>query len=259
MKRNVYVICLSSFLLAAPAFAAEAQKAPISSIIAAAEQGDLNAQIALAVMYDHGEGVPKDLTQSFKWLLRAAQAGQAQAQYLVSDSYKHGQGVAKDEAEGLAWLRKSGENGHVPAQLALGLEYSQGMTVQRNNTEAALWFRKAAQKGNPFAQNFLGEAYALGKGVARDDNEAVKWFGAAAAQGLAAAQFNLGTLYANSGARIPRDIVRAHMWLDLASRQGDGAAALTRASIAKTMSTDEVAKAEALAKACLAAKYTKCD
>lgn len=260
VKRNVYAICVGGFLVAAPFFAAagEAQKAPISTVVAAAQQGDLNAQIALAVMYDRGDGVPKDPAQSFKWLLRAAQAGHAEAQFLVSDSYKHGQGVAKDETEGLVWRRKAAEGGHVPAQLALGYETSQGLGVQRNNTEAVFWFRKAAEKGNAFGQNFLGEAYALGKGASRDDREALKWYSAAAAQGLAIAQFNLGSLYANSGAQIPRDLVRAHMWLDLASKQGDGAAALTRASIAKTMSPTEVKRADALAKKCLAAKYARC-
>ena len=47
------------------------------SIKERAEQGDAEAQSALGIMYDLGEGVPEDDAEAVKWYRKAAEQGNA--------------------------------------------------------------------------------------------------------------------------------------------------------------------------------------
>ena len=48
-----------------------------------AEQGDVNAQSLLGMMYRGGLGVPKDLKTAVKWFTPAAEQGNANAQFTL--------------------------------------------------------------------------------------------------------------------------------------------------------------------------------
>lgn len=63
----------------------------------------------------------------------------------------------------------------------------------------------------------------------------------------------LGRLYA-AGRAVPRDLVEAHKWLNIAALQGDRDAARQRQDIAGEMTRDEIARALAEARAWLALK-----
>ena len=65
-------------------------------------------------------------------------------------------------------------------------------------------------------------------------------------QGLAEAQNDLGIAY-ESGSGVPNDIVQAHMWYDLAARQGDENATKNRESLAGKMTLEQIAEAKKLA------------
>jgi len=68
----------------------------------------------------------------------------------------------------------------------------------------------------------------------------------AAEQGDPVAQSDLGRMYA-AGEVVPRDYVRAHMWLSLAVAHGHAAAAEMRDRVARMMTSDQLAKAQELA------------
>ena len=92
--------------------------------------------------------------------------------------------------------------------------------------------------------------YSYGQGVPQDYAEALKWFRLAADQGLQLAQCNLGLAYAN-GEGVPQDYVRAHMWFNLSASQGGhlfAYAAAHRDSIAKRMTSAQIAEAQKLAR-----------
>jgi hypothetical protein len=84
------------------------------------------------------------------------------------------------------------------------------------------------------------------KALAEDDHESVMWFREAAGQGDAYAQYFLGEMYAD-GEGVPKDDVTAHAWWSIAA---NGFAQVTRIKdlLAQTMTPDQIAKAEALAK-----------
>lgn len=60
----------------------------------------------------------------------------------------------------------------------------------------------------------------------------------------------LGTLYA-AGRVVPRDLVAAHMWFNIAALRGDREAAAQRQEVAAEMSKDEIAQALGWARAWL--------
>jgi TPR repeat protein len=96
--------------------------------------------------------------------------------------------------------------------------------------------------------------YADGLGVTQDDQEALRWYKLAAAQGMATAQYRLGNIY-KRGDGVAIDSVRAHMWFDLSAAQGERFSVIERDSIAKRLTSQQMAEAQKLARECLARKY----
>lgn len=125
------------------------------------------------------------------------------------------------------------EKGVVTAQLTVASTYYYGKSAPQNYAKAFKWFRLAAQQGDQTAQNFLGMMYLKAQGV-------------------------------------PKDLVRAQMWNNLAAA---AAAASGKASrmlteddlkqmnneLAKQMTPQQVAEAQKMGKDCLANKYKGCE
>ena len=78
---------------------------------AAAEQGDLTAQITIAGMYDFGDGVPQDYAKAAEWFTKAAEQGYAMAQGALGVIYYLGEGVPKDYVRAFMWLNLAAPQG----------------------------------------------------------------------------------------------------------------------------------------------------
>lgn len=133
-----------------------------------------------------------------------ADQGVVQAQYNLGLIYTEGRGVPQDFSIGTQWYRKAAEHGHPKAQFNLGNMYENGHGVRQDSSLAAKWYRRAAGHGNARAQYNLGVLFISGKGVAQDDSAAAMWYRKAADQGLAVAQFNLGLMY-SKGSGVAQD------------------------------------------------------
>ena len=116
-------------------------------MLQAAEQGNVDAQFNLGVMYDNGRGVRQDYKQAVQWYRKAAEQGHADAQYNLGVAYKKGEGVRQDDAQAVQWYRKAAEQGDAQAQLALGLRYATGQGVRQDIVIAKEWFGKACDNG----------------------------------------------------------------------------------------------------------------
>ena len=55
-----------------------------------AEQGHVDAQYSLGVMYENGEGVPENDAEAVKWWRFAAEQGNVGAQYNLGYMYENG-------------------------------------------------------------------------------------------------------------------------------------------------------------------------
>ena len=121
--------------------------------------------------------------------------------------------------------------------------------------------RPLAEQGNAAAQLNLGSMYAHGQGVAQDYREAVKWYRLGAEQGNSTAQVFFGLMY-SQGQGVVQDNLRAHMWLNLAASKLSGNEALGAAEgrkmIEKRMTTEQVVRAQEMAKQCESRSFKNC-
>ena len=99
--------------------------------------------------------------------------------------------------------------------------------------------------------------YGNGYGVTQDDATAVKWYRKAAEQGNADAQYNLALMY-EDGKGVVQDVAYAHMWWNIAAANGDEDAARARNTIAKEMTSSQIAEAQKLARECVRKNYKGC-
>ena len=93
------------------AFDAGEFEAAFSEWQALAEQGDIEAQVALAGLYLTGSGTRADAAQAFAWYRRAAAAGDPVAQLNLGDLYSRGVGTARDPVAAYVWLSLSAAQG----------------------------------------------------------------------------------------------------------------------------------------------------
>ncbi len=113
--------------------------------------------------------------------------------------------------------------------------------------DAVKWLRLAEGRGHPHAAFLLGSCYEAGKGVERDSAAAVRYYESAANAGHPDAQYKLGFLLSDAFFATP-DYPRAFLWLTLAERRGNKAAAATKMGVQRRLLPEQIAalNAEAL-------------
>ena len=121
-----------------------------------AEEGDANAQYALAVMHLKGEAEHPDPALAFELMEKAARQGHATAMFNVGVALWGGSGTRQDRQQALEWWRKAAAKGEVGAQYNLGLVYYIGKEQPRDLGEAIRWLSAAAAAKHPEAEKLLG-------------------------------------------------------------------------------------------------------
>ena len=117
-------------------------------------------------------------------------------------------------------------------------------------------------QGDASAQSNVGVMYYKGQGIAQDYREAMKWYRMAAEQRNLEAQFNLGVMY-EEGRGFAQDRVRAHMWFNLAaaisSDDNGNLAAKNRDIMTKSLTREQLFRAQEMAHRCEASSFKNCD
>jgi TPR repeat protein len=116
-------------------------------------------------------------------LAAAAEGGDVQAQLRLGLAYMKGNGVERDSAAGLKWIEQAAEQDYADAQYTLGTIHQSGRGALQNFPLAFKWYELAAQQNHAEAQYSLGMMYRAGQGIAIDKSKAYVWFNLAAAQG----------------------------------------------------------------------------
>lgn len=158
----------------------------------AANQGDPEAQYALAKMLIIGDGIPQDIVSAIAWLNKSAEQGNPQAQNMLGDCYYKSFGVPGDHITAFNWYQKAAIQGLAEAQKNAALMYFMGYG---NLSEAITFLQSAASKGIPDAQSRLGLMYENGEGVPKDISKALYWYYKAANQHDSQAKNRLQTLH----------------------------------------------------------------
>lgn len=155
----------------------------LASIQRNAQAGDADAQFALGLKYEYGDGVPKNGVEAVKWFIAAAKQGDPYAEEALGSMYEDGDGIPRNPVVAMEWYTKAAKQGNTTAEYSIGLMYNKGNGVEANFPAAAAWYTKAALQGYVPAECSLGYMYAIGEGVPKDEIQGLAWTYIAAASG----------------------------------------------------------------------------
>lgn len=158
MKRLLATVCFVLILLSLPTWADSSggtkaynrgdYATAVKEFRAFAERGFANPQYLLGVMYENGQGVPKDNESAYRWYVEAAYQGHAQAQNNLGALYEEGHGVKQNYPIAVLWYQIAAEQGLAKAQFNLAEMYVNGRGVAINTDKARQWYYKAAAQGH---------------------------------------------------------------------------------------------------------------
>lgn len=189
-----------------------------------------------------------------------SEKGDANATAELGALYMVGKGVPRDAKEALRLTKLAAEKDSATAQFNLGSIYLEGQITPKDYKAAMKWFLAAAGKGLAAAQVGVATMFYNGEGVVQNYDEAAKWMILAAEQGDTDAQMNLGGMYA-LGQGLKRDLSRAYMWTYLATDTSiipELEKNALREDAEKTLSTEDLAKARQMIKACKEKNFKQC-
>ncbi len=185
--------------------------------IKAAKQGNKEGQYNLGLAYQLGLGnLPISPIIAFEWFLSAAKLGEMNAQYETAVAYQYGRGTTRNFEQSRHWYLMAAEQNHSRAQNNLAVLYGEGLGVNTDRTQAMKWLIKAADNKNEEALYSLGLIHHQGVGVKKDFKKAAEYFEYAFIGGKsAAAEYLSQYYYLGTGAR--KNKIEAMKWLMLAT------------------------------------------
>ena len=101
--------------------------------------------------YEDGQDayVSGDYAMALRLLLPLAEQGHVDAQNLLGIMYREGHGVPQDHVEAAKWFRLAAEQGFAGAQASLGVTYLEGLGLPQDDVQALMWFNLAASRFPP--------------------------------------------------------------------------------------------------------------
>ena len=136
----------------------------------ASDRGDLRAMVSLGLLYDTGDGVPKDPARALELYARAASLGSADGAINYAVALFKGDHVAKDVPRALKLLDQASQGGSAIATFNLGVLAQQGAYGSR--ADALPLFQRAAREGEPKAYRAAAVLLDEGRGVPKDPEKA---------------------------------------------------------------------------------------
>ncbi len=113
---------------------------------AAASQGYLDAEVAMAEIYIRGEVVPMNAKKAKPWYEKAAVKGDLDAINGLARLYRYGTGVRKNQEKAFEYYKKASLKGHTRSQVGLGIAYRDARGVKKNLIYSYAWLLIAAEK-----------------------------------------------------------------------------------------------------------------
>jgi len=103
--------------------------------------------------------------EAIKYYLEAADRGHAGAMNDLGGVFEHGIGVPKNLTTALVWFERAAELGHTGAMNHLGELNENGLEFPQDFASARRWYEKAAALGNATSMNNLANLYKQGRGM----------------------------------------------------------------------------------------------
>lgn len=154
---------------------------PLAELLAAAESGDVEAQVALGRLYLRGSAlVPADVGQARAWFLRAEASSPGSAAYELGRMSQSGKGGPADPVEAVRWFELAVHAGSADAMFLLANAARSGTGLPRDEARAVALYRRAAAMEHPEALQALALAHLHGElGLAIDESESRRYMAAA--------------------------------------------------------------------------------
>ena len=86
-----------------------------------AQQGHLEAQYNLGLIYYNGAGIPQNYNEAVYWFTKSAQQGDPKAQNKLGVMYYMGEGVPQSYIHSYAWISLAVSNNHQQARGLIAL------------------------------------------------------------------------------------------------------------------------------------------
>lgn len=209
-------------------------------------QGKPSSMFNLAIMYQRGMGVPKDMITALAWYMVSAydgdeeiveEVGKVLAGITPADRRKalertkpiiaslnispiYSQGSRRiDLANAFHEQFARAATGGAEDEYELARLFHEGIGTINDPAEAALWCRKAAVQGHVDAMRTLAQCLKEGDGVERNLVEMAKWFHKAADADDQRSMFQLSLCY-KEGAGVEKDDKQAEFWTKKAADKG---------------------------------------
>jgi TPR repeat protein len=200
MKKQALLAATLLGLLAAPAAAQDAE----ALYGTACDAGDRDACGVLALMFETGRGIPRDLEKAASRYGQACQLGDMEGCTILGSMYVSGQGVTRDLARAVSLHERACEGGELAGCEALGLMYETGSGVLEDYTHAAQLYRQACDGALPSGCNRIGMLMQNGQGIPANPEGALDLFAQACDGGDWAGCVNLAVGF-ERGEGVPPD------------------------------------------------------
>lgn len=145
-----------------------------------AEAGEAEAMRIVAICYQTGTGVAKDMRKAWEWYGKSAAAGDVEAQYVIGTLYRDGTGTKKNDKEAAYWFRKAASHGHTGALINIARQFAEGRGVLKDYRIAAENYWRAAERGSAEGAYCFASMLSSGTGVDKDLPRALKYYNQAA-------------------------------------------------------------------------------
>ena len=218
----------------------------------AAKNDYIEAQYKLALCYEEGHGVIRNLGEAKRWyekaavlgdykslvrylkikynsktyesviryrnsLLFKADQGERYYQFLLGEWFNKHHSQSSYANEAIKWYKRAAETGHYGAMYKLGECYEKTGSFSL----AIKWLKKAAEGGNRKSCMKLGQLYLYGGMVNKDVEEALKYFRLVLDEDISAADLcNIGYAF-DVGNTVPVDKCKAVIYYRKAADKGD--------------------------------------
>ncbi len=140
----------------------------------AADEGIVQAQHNLALMYEYGMGIKQDLSKASELYETAAEQNYVESMYNLALMYAYGRGFPQDYQRARSLFDAGARMNHAPSMYYIGIYKMYGYGCNINYDQAINWFERAASLDDYRISNEAAKAAKELKGMveaARDQNE----------------------------------------------------------------------------------------
>lgn len=164
----------------APALVEKYQKAIVALDKVSAGDAQAQADLAGVLMALAGSleqaGPGKDYEEAFELAQKSAAQNNGDGIWALALAYEHGRGVRRNVAKAIEYYRKGADMGHAASQHSLACYYMRGEKVQKDMELAFDLILKSANQGYGLAMKDAGRCYQFGHGTADDMAKAIEWY-----------------------------------------------------------------------------------